>query len=334
MRMAVIGAGSWGTTMASLVAERSDVALWARRPDLAEAINGGENPDYLPGVALPPMRATSDLAEALDGAEAVLLAVPSHGLRSVLEAAPPIPVDIPILSLTKGIEQGSGMRMTEVIRDVLPEHRTAAIGVLSGPNLAKEIVAGEPAATVVALRDLAVAEVLQRAIMTRRFRVYTNNDVIGAEICGALKNVMAIAAGMITGMQFGLNTSAMFVTRALAEMARLGMRLGSNPLTFGGLAGLGDLVATSMSPLSRNHSVGARLGAGETIEEILATSAQVAEGVKTTPPVLALAEREGVEMPIAEEVGRVLRGESTPLESVERLMTREAQSEGHGIIEP
>lgn len=334
MRMAVIGAGSWGTTVASLVAERSDVTLWARRPDLAEAINAGENPDYLPGVELPPIRATSDLAEALGGAQAVLLAVPSHGFRAVLEAAPPIPSDVPILSLTKGIEQGSGMRMTEVVRDVLPDHRGAAIGVLSGPNLAKEIVAGEPAATVVALRDLELAEILQRAIMTRRFRVYTNNDVIGAEICGALKNVMAIAAGMITGMRFGLNTSAMFVTRALAEMARLGMRLGSNPLTFGGLAGLGDLVATSMSPLSRNHSVGARLGAGETIEEILATSAQVAEGVKTTPPVLSLAEREGVEMPIVEEVGRVLRGESMPLQSVERLMTREAVSEGHGIIEP
>lgn len=333
MRLAVIGAGSWGTTVASIVAERSDVVLWARRPELADAIGQGENPDYLPGVQLPGMRATADLAEALTGAEAILLAVPSHGFRTVLESAPPIAPDVPILSLTKGIEQGTGMRMTEVVQDVLGGHRPDHIGVLSGPNLAKEIVAGEPAATVIALRNAEVATTLQRAVMGRRFRVYTNNDVVGAELCGALKNVMAIAAGMITGMRFGLNTSAMFVTRALAEMARLGISLGSNPLTFGGLAGLGDLVATSMSPLSRNHSVGARLGAGESISQILADTAQVAEGVKTTPAVLALAAREGVEMPIAEEVGRVLRGESTPLDSVERLMTREARPEGHGIVE-
>ena len=333
MRIAIIGAGSWGTTMAGLIADGGDAVLWARRPELAAAIAAGENPDYLPGIALSPMQATSELGEALDGADAVLLAVPSHGLRAVLEVAPSIDPRTPILSLTKGIEQGTGLRMTEVIRDVLPGHDAAMVGVLSGPNLAKEIVHGEPAATVIALRDLDTATSLQEAIMRPRFRVYTNNDVIGAELCGALKNVMAIAAGMITGMQFGLNTSAMFVTRALAEMARLGLRLGSNPLTFGGLAGLGDLVATSMSPLSRNHTVGARLGAGESIEEILSDTAQVAEGVKTTPAVLALAAREDVEMPIAEEVGRVLRGESTPLESVERLMTREARPEGHGIIE-
>lgn len=333
MRTAIIGAGSWGTTMAALIADGGDVTLWARRPELAAALATGENPDYLPGTALPPMRATSDLATAIEGADAVLLAVPSHGLRQVVDAMPPLARDVPILSLTKGIEQGTGLRMTEVIGDVLPGHDPSVIGVLSGPNLAGEIAAGEPAATVVALRDADVAVRLQQAIMRPRFRVYTNNDVVGAELCGALKNVMAIAAGMITGMRFGMNTSAMFITRALAEMTRLGIRLGSSPLTFGGLAGLGDLVATCMSPRSRNHSVGARLGAGETIASILADSAQVAEGVKTTPAVLSLASREGVEMPIAEEVGRVLRGESTPLESVERLMAREARPEGHGIID-
>ncbi len=334
MRIAIIGGGSWGTTMAAIIADQVDVVLWARRPALAEQIANGENPDYLPGYRLPRIAATSDLGEALSGADAVLMAVPSHGFRGVLESAPPIPRSTPILSLTKGIEQGSGQRMTEVIREVLADHDHTRIGVLSGPNLAREIMDGEPAATVIAIRDAVAGADLQQALKTPRFRVYTNNDVTGSELCGALKNVMAIAAGMIAGLGLGLNTTAMFLTRALAEMTRLGIRLGSSPLTFGGLAGIGDLVATCMSPLSRNHTVGTKLGRGMTLTEILAETPQVAEGVKTTPAVLELAAREGVEMPIAVEVGRVLRAESTPLESIERLMTRDARPEAHGIREP
>ncbi len=332
MRIAVIGAGSWGTTVASLVAGQADVVLWARRPELASAIAAGANPDYLPGYALPPIATTADLDAALAGADAILMAVPSHGYRDVLASAPTPSPTTPIVSLTKGIEQGTGLRMTEVTREVLPRHDPSRIGVLSGPNLAREIMAGEPAATVIAMRDLGAAEGLQHALMTPRFRVYTNNDVTGSEICGALKNVMAIAAGMMAGMELGLNTTGMFITRALAEMTRLGIRLGSSPLTFGGLAGVGDLVATCLSPLSRNHSVGLELGRGRTLSQILAGTTQVAEGVKTTPAVLALAEREGVEMPITVEVGRVLREESTPTESVARLMTRDPQAEAHGII--
>ncbi len=320
--------------MASLIAEQTDVVLWARRPELARAITAGSNPDYLPGYDLPPIAATADLAEACSGAEAILMAVPSHGFRAVLQAAPAIPRSTPILSLTKGIEQGTGKRMTEVTREVLPDHEPSLIGVLSGPNLAKEIMNGEPAATVIAIKDSLAAASLQEALMTPRFRVYTNNDVTGSELCGALKNVMAIAAGMISGLNLGLNTTGMFLTRALAEMTRLGIRLGSSPLTFGGLAGVGDLVATCISPLSRNHSVGQRLGEGMVLSQVLAETSQVAEGVKTTPAVLDLANREAVEMPIAVEVGRVLREESTPIESIHRLMTRDARAEAHGIIEP
>lgn len=334
MRIAIIGSGSWGTTVAAIVAGQTEVILWARRPELAASIARGENPDYLPGHPLPAIATTSDLDHAFIGAEAILMAVPSHGYRAVLEAAPPIPPATPILSLTKGIEQGSGLRMTEVTHQVLPGHDRSRIGVLSGPNLAKEIIEGEPAATVIAVRDSVAGIDLQRALMTPKFRVYTNNDVVGSELSGALKNVMAIAAGMIGGLGFGLNTKSMFLTRALAEMTRLGIRLGGSPLTFGGLAGMGDLVATCLSPLSRNYMVGEKLGLGMTVTEILDQTSQVAEGVKTTPAVLELAQREGVEMPIAAEVGRVLRGEATPLQSIERLMTRDARPEAHGIREP
>jgi glycerol-3-phosphate dehydrogenase (NAD(P)+) len=332
MRIAIVGAGSWGTTMGLVTAPNGPVSLWARRPELAEAINAGTNPDYLDGISLPPLQASADLAEALDGAEAVLVAVPSHGLRTVMaEAADLIDHHIPVLSLTKGLEQGTNLRMTEVLAEALPGHDRRRIGVLSGPNLAREIAKGEPAATVIALRDHGVAADLQAAIMTPLFRVYTNNDVIGSELAGAAKNVMAIAAGMVHGLGFGLNTMAAMVTRALAEVTRLGVAMGGSPLTFGGLAGIGDLMATCLSDLSRNHRVGAELGKGRNIDDIVAEMSMVAEGVKTTGPVLELAARLGVEMPIAAEVGRVLDGGS-PHESVVRLMGREAKAEGHGII--
>lgn len=332
MRIAVIGAGSWGTTVASVVTANAEATLWARRPELAATLAAGANPDYLPGIDLPPLAASADLAEVLEGAEAVLVAVPSHGLRSVLEsAADLIGPDVTVLSLTKGLEQGSNLRMTEVIAEVLADHDPHRIGVLSGPNLAREIVAGEPAATVVALRDLEEAARLQTAIMTPVFRVYTNNDVTGAEVAGATKNVMAIGAGMVHGLGFGLNTMAAMVTRALAEVTRLGIALGGHPLTFGGLAGVGDLMATCLSDLSRNHRVGVELGQGRRIADIIADTKMVAEGVKSTRPVLDLAAAHDIELPIAAEVARVLDG-GDPAESAGRLMGRTAKPEGYGIV--
>jgi glycerol-3-phosphate dehydrogenase (NAD(P)+) len=336
MRVAVIGAGSWGTAVAALAAKAgsaADVVLWARRPELAEAIDSEhENPDYLPGVALPPLRSTSDLDEALAGAEVVVMGVPSHGYRAVLEqAASSIPTDVPIVSLTKGIEQGTHLRMTQVTTQVLSDHDPRIIGVLSGPNLAREVMEGQPAATVIAMRDMATARALQPAFMTPSFRVYTNPDVIGAETAGALKNVMAIAAGIIRGLDFGMNTLATLITRALAEITRLGVAMGGQPLTFGGLAGVGDLMATCSSPDSRNNRVGYELGRGRKLDDIIAEMNMVAEGVKTTGAVLELAELHQIEMPIAEAVGSVLHEGRDPRAAVAALMSREAKAEGHGI---
>lgn len=333
MRVAVIGAGSWGTTVAILAAPSAEVRLWARRPELAEAINAGRaNPDYLQGERLPEaVTATADLATALDGADVVVMAVPSHGYRAVLaDAAPHIAGAAPIVSLTKGIEADTLKRMTEVTREVL-DHDPGRIGVLTGPNLADEIVAGQPALAVVAFTDVAVATQVQSLFMGPRFRVYTNPDVIGAESAGALKNVMAIAAGMAHGLGYGDNSKAALVTRALAELTRLGVAMGGQPLTFAGLAGMGDLVATCFSDRSRNRRVGVALGAGRTLAEVTAEMHMVAEGVRTTAAVLALAERHSVEMPIAETVGRVLYQGDKPADLVHGLMTREPRSEMHGI---
>jgi glycerol-3-phosphate dehydrogenase (NAD(P)+) len=334
MRIAVIGAGSWGTAVADIVAQKQPVALWARRPELADAINSGHsNPDYLPDHVLSTyVHAASDLTTILAGAEAIVMAVPSHGFRSVLEAGRDhINPETPILSLAKGVEQQTLMRMTEVAADVLPAHRRDRIGVLTGPNLAKEIVAGQPAATVIAMTDGDAARALQQVFMNPRFRVYTNDDVIGSEAAGALKNVMAIAAGMAHGLGFGDNTMATLITRALAELTRLGTAMGGRPLTFAGLAGMGDLIATCMSSKSRNHTVGYGLGKGKNLDEIIAEMNQVAEGVKSTPGILALADRHGIEMPIATQVARVLYQGVTPVEAVTTLMAREAKPEMHGI---
>jgi glycerol-3-phosphate dehydrogenase (NAD(P)+) len=334
MRIAVIGAGSWGTAVADIVAQKQAVTLWARRSGLADAINTGHtNPDYLPDHTLSDrVCATSDLAECLDTADAIVMGVPSHGFRSVLELARGhIAPETPILSLAKGVEQGTLMRMTEVTGDVLPGHRHDRIGVLTGPNLAREIVAGQPAATVIAMTDQESAQSLQQAFMNSRFRVYTNDDVIGSESAGALKNVMAIAAGMAHGLGFGDNTMATLITRALAELTRLGIAMGGRPLTFAGLAGMGDLIATCMSSKSRNHTVGYGLGQGKKLDEIIAEMNQVAEGVKSTPGILALADRHSIEMPIATQVARVLYEGASPAEAVSNLMSREAKPEMHGI---
>ena len=334
MRVAVIGAGSWGTAVANIVGAKQPVALWARRPDLAEAINKtNANPDYLPGYSLSPqIEATSDLEVSLADAEAVVMGVPSHVFRSVLETVgAQISSETPLLSLAKGVERESLMRMTEVAADVLPNHRPDRIGVLTGPNLAKEIVAGQPAATVIAMKDSIAAEALQQVFISPSFRVYTNDDVIGSESAGALKNVMAIAAGMAHGLGFGDNTMATLITRALAELTRLGIAMGGRPLTFAGLAGMGDLIATCMSSQSRNHTVGYGLGQGKKLDEIIAEMNQVAEGVKSTPGILALADRHEIEMPIAAQVARVLYEGASPADALANLMGREAKPEMHGI---
>lgn len=333
MRVAVVGAGSWGTTVAGLATRHARAVLWARRPDLAEAIAARhENPDYLPGIELPPeLDCTSDLERAVSDADVLVMAVPSHGFRDVIRAAAPhIRSGIPVLSLTKGIEQGSLKRMTEIVVEEL-DAAPQRVGVLTGPNLAREVIAGQPALTVVAIGDEWEAGRLQQLFMGPTFRVYTNPDVVGCESGGALKNVMAISAGMADGLGYGDNTMAALITRALAELTRLGVALGGSPLTFAGLAGMGDLIATCISPQSRNRSVGVRLGRGQPIEEIVAETHMVAEGVKTTEAVLQLASLHGVEMPISTMVGAVLYEGEKPADMVAGLMSREAKPEMHGI---
>jgi glycerol-3-phosphate dehydrogenase (NAD(P)+) len=333
MRVAVIGAGSWGTTVASIAAANAPTVLWARRPALAEAISSsGENPDYLPGHRLPPgLRCTSDLGEAVSGADLLVMAVPSHGFREVLRrASPDLGPGVVYLSLTKGIEQGTLNRMTEVLCQEL-DVAADRVGVLTGPNLATEVVAGQPTASVVAIENRDEAERIQRLFMGPTFRVYTNPDVVGCESAGALKNVMALAAGMAHGLGYGDNSMATLITRGLAELTRLGMQMGGNPMTFAGLAGMGDLVATCISPKSRNRSVGVALGQGRSIEEVTGEMKMVAEGVKTTAAVLALAERHEVEMPIAAIAGAVIYEGRRPSDMVEGLMGRPAKAELHGI---
>lgn len=329
-RAAVLGTGSWGTAFAKVLADAgTQTTLWARRAEVARAVNDShENAGYLPGVALPELlRATHDPAEALAGADFVVLAVPSQTLRDNLAAwVPDLPADAVLVSLMKGVELGTTKRMSEVIREVadVPEGRVA---VVSGPNLAKEIAAAQPAASVVACSSLESAERLQTACTTAYFRPYTNSDVVGCELGGAVKNVIALACGMAGGMGFGDNTMASLMTRGLAETARLGSQLGADPLTFAGLAGMGDLVATCASPLSRNRSFGERLGRGETLEEILAGSTQVAEGVKSCRSILDLARKHDVDMPLTEHVVQVVHGGVTARDMVRSLMRRGTRAE-------
>ncbi len=333
-RVAVIGAGSWGTAVAAIAAVNGDAVLWARDPEVASRIERDRaNRDYLPDIELPEsLAATSDLVAACVDADVVVMGVPSHGFRAVLEAAAgSIRADAPILSLSKGVEQGTVLRMTQVIADVLPDHRLDRIGVLTGPNLAREVALGQPAATVVAIDDPDAAARLQRLFMTGTFRVYTNPDVVGCEIAGALKNVIALAAGIAHGLGYGDNTKAALITRGLAELARLGIALGGEPLTFSGLAGMGDLVATCTSEKSRNRAVGVALGEGRKLDDIVAEMKMVAEGVKSTSAVLELAARHEVEMPIAEQVGAVLYEDLAPSDIVPALMLREAKPELRGM---
>jgi glycerol-3-phosphate dehydrogenase (NAD(P)+) len=329
-RAAVLGAGSWGTAFAKVLADAgSDVTLWARRAEVAATIRDRrENTEYLPGIALPDrITATDDAAATFDGANVVVLAVPSQNLRENLARwAPALGPDVTLVSLMKGVELGTALRMSEVIGEVtgVPADRVA---VVSGPNLAMEIAKEQPAATVVACTDTARAEALQGILTTRYLRPYTNTDVVGCELGGAVKNVIALACGMAEGMGFGDNTKASLITRGLAETARLGAALGADPMTFSGLAGLGDLVATCSSPLSRNHMFGKRLGAGETPEQIAGTTRQVAEGVKSCRSVLDLARKHDVEMPLTEQVVQVCHEGLSPTVAVGRLMGRSTKSE-------
>jgi glycerol-3-phosphate dehydrogenase (NAD(P)+) len=332
--VAVVGAGSWGTTVAGIVSGNAPTVIWGRDPAVVDDIaTRHRNTTYLPRVELPPtLRATDDLAGACESARVVVMAVPSHGFRSVLsEVAGAVRPDVPVVSVAKGVERDTLLRMTQVVLDVLPDHDPNRVATLTGPNLALEIAEGQPAASVIGCADGATAAELQRLFMTQRFRVYTNPDVVGCEIAGALKNVIAIAAGTAAGLGYGDNTQAALITRGLAELTRLGVALGGEPLTFAGLAGLGDLVATCTSTKSRNRGVGVALGRGRSLDQIIAASTQVAEGVQSTAAVLALADRMGVEVPIARIVGAVLYDGRRPADLVPELMLREAKSELHGL---
>jgi glycerol-3-phosphate dehydrogenase (NAD(P)+) len=329
-----MGAGSWGTTFAQVLCDAGTPAvLWARRDELAKALNTShENPDYLPGIALTDaLRATADPAEALDGADLVVLAVPAQSLRENLARwAPLLPPDVLLVSLMKGVELGSCDRMSEVIGQVAgaPPDR---IAVVSGPNLAREIARREFAATVVACTDNDHAEQLQRACHTAYFRPYTNPDVIGCELGGAVKNIIALAVGMASGMGLGDNTLASLITRGLAETARLGAAVGADQHTFAGLAGMGDLVATCSSPLSRNRTFGENLGKGMAIEDVIAITRQTAEGVKSSQSVLELARRHRVEMPLTEVVVGIMH-HGLEIGKVAALLTsRSAKPERYGV---
>ncbi|HEX6467721.1 MAG TPA: NAD(P)H-dependent glycerol-3-phosphate dehydrogenase [Streptosporangiaceae bacterium] len=327
MRTTVLGGGSWGTAVASLVSKYHDTTLWVRRPELAgEIAERRENSAYLAGFTLPAeLRATADLEEAVARAQLLIVAIPSHAFRPVLErAAPHTHPWIPAVSLAKGLERSTLFRMTQVIKEVLPGHPAAA---LTGPNLAKEIMAGKAAATVVATEDPAVATQLQAILRRGLLRVYTNHDVIGCELGGALKNVVAIATGMAEGLGVGDNTRAAVITRGLAELTQLGTAMGGEPGTFAGLTGMGDLVATCISPQSRNRYVGEQLGRGRKIDDILHEMTMVAEGVHTAAVAVELADRHGLPMPICRTVHKVVSGEITAFDAYAGLRDNPARRE-------
>jgi glycerol-3-phosphate dehydrogenase (NAD(P)+) len=333
-RAAVLSAGSWGTTFAAVLVDAgNEVVLHGRRAEIVDAINTRhENPVYLPNIALPEsLRATTDVGEALAGADYLVVSIPGQSLRANLAAwAPLIEPHTVVVSLMKGVEMDTGLRMSEVITEVtgVPEERVA---VLSGPNLAREIAARRPAASVIACRDETAAKALQEACVTPYFRPYTNTDVVGCELGGAVKNVIALAVGLAAGMGLGDNARALLMTRGLAETARLGAVLGADPLNFSGLSGVGDLIATCASPLSRNRTFGEHLGQGMTMAEATAATSQTAEGVKSSQSILELARRHRVEMPITEVVVAVLNGTATVAEAASMLMTRSPKPERYGV---
>lgn len=331
IRVAVLGGGSWGTTVAHLCAYNAPTVLWARSEETVEAINSRHcNDRYLQGYDLhPELRATADLNEAVRDIDLLVVGVPSHAFReTVRTVAPLVRPWIPAISLTKGLDLETGQRMTEVLSDELPGH---PVGVLTGPNLAKEILSGAAAASVVAMRDLAIAESLQRVFTGELFRVYTNDDVVGCELGGALKNVIAIASGMAAGLGAGDNTRATIITRGLSEITRIGVAMGGGPMTFAGLTGMGDLIATCISPQSRNHTVGRLLGEGHSIDNVIAQMNQVAEGVKSCRLVQAKAAEFGIEAPIVDEVVEVCHHGRTAEDAYHGLLGRSLRHELHGL---
>jgi glycerol-3-phosphate dehydrogenase (NAD(P)+) len=328
LSVAVLGAGSWGTTVAALASHNAPTVLWSRQPEVAEEVNRQHtNTRYLGTYKLPEdLRATGSIEEAVRSADVVVMGVPSHGFRETLErVAKHIRAWVPVISLAKGIEEGSLLRMTQVIAEVLPGHRC---GVLTGPNLAREIMSGFAAASVISIDDAGSARELQAVFHSGLFRVYTNPDVIGCELGGALKNVIAIATGMGDGLGVGDNTRAMVITRGLAELTRLGVAMGGQRDTFAGLAGMGDLIATCTSRHSRNRHVGEQLGRGRATREIIAEMHMVAEGVRTCRVVMELADRYGVDMPIAREVYGVVYQGRTPMQAYRGLVRRKPGAEG------
>lgn len=333
MRISVIGAGSWGTAVSWLLGGKGhDVRLWSRETEVAEGINAEHrNPLYLPEVVLSDsVFSSTDIEEALAGAEAVVMVTPSVGVRETADSmAPHLPSDTPIVILSKGVEGGTNMLMTEVLADVLGNK--SRIAGLSGPNHAEEVSKGIPSATVVAAYEPAVGELFQDIFMTPFFRVYTNPDVVGVELCGASKNVVAIAAGICDGLGYGDNTKATLMTRGLAEMTRLGRKLGANPLTYMGLAGMGDLIVTCTSRHSRNRGLGELVARGGTMEEFYEKTHMVAEGAVACVTVDELAMEQGLELPIAREVRAILYDHKPVAEAQDALLGREAKDELHGL---
>lgn len=330
MKATVLGAGAWGTALATVLVERGhDVRIWSYEPEVADSINSGRGNPYLEGAELPSgLRADSKLASVVAGAELVLSVSPSQVVRSVItEAAPHIEAEAIVVSASKGIEFGSLRRMDEVISEALGADTAERFAVLSGPSFAQEVAVRQPTAVVVAAADEALATQVQTAFQNPWFRVYTNTDVIGVELGGALKNVVALAAGVTAGLGYGHNTTAALITRGLAEMTRLGVAMGARAATFYGLAGMGDLVLTCTGSLSRNRTVGYRLGQGESLDAILGPMTEVAEGVRTAGAVHELARRHEVEMPIAEQVFAIVEEGRSPAEAVRALMLRDPKSE-------
>jgi glycerol-3-phosphate dehydrogenase (NAD(P)+) len=327
LKVGLLGGGSWGTTVASLVARNAPITLWARNPATVAEINQHHrNSKYLGDACLPEkLLATTDIRETVSDADVVVMAIPSQNFRGVLlEVKQHLRPWVPIVSLTKGLELDTRLRMTEIINEVLPGHPA---GVLTGPNLAREIMTGQAAASVIAMADRVILCELQKVFKSGLFRVYTNDDVIGCELGGVLKNIIAIAVGMGDGQGAGDNTRAALITRGLAEVTRLGVAMGGRPETFSGLAGMGDMIATCTSPQSRNRHVGIELGRGRTMEEISREMFMVAEGAKSAPAVMALAEEYGVEMPIASDVYRVITGASTARRIFKGLLRVDAGAE-------
>ncbi len=328
-RAAVFGTGSWGTAYAAVLRDGGcEVRLWGRRQEVVDQVNAGENAEYLPGIRLPEgIRASTDPAATARGADLVVLAVPSQTLRENLtDWRPVLPPNCLVVSLMKGVELRTTKRMSEVVAEVGGVDPSRIV-VVSGPNLSREIAERHPAASVVASADHAAAEAVAEASATPYFRPYTNTDVVGTEVGGAVKNVIALAVGMAEGLGMGDNSKASIITRGLAETTRLGVALGGDAKTFAGLAGVGDLIATCMSPLSRNRTFGVNLGRGMAVEEVVAVTRQTAEGVKSCDSILDLARRHGVEVPIVEQVAAVVHEGRTPGEVVETLLSRARRPE-------